>query len=550
MDPDQSAPERAVAPPDVAVQPCAPSGEVLAALAGHAALMAWTWDADGLVDAVGGATLAFTGRAGADLLGQGWLELVHPLDRSRFVDACHNGLRDRRPWEVEARLLRRDGAYRWLLISGGPRHASNGSFAGLVAVGLDITERHQREELNRQAEQELRAAAEQARAQAEAANRTTDEFLATLSHELRTPLNAIVGWVHLLRTGRLDERTTRRALETIDRNARIQTQIIADILDVSRIISGKLHVRMRAVEMAAVAEAALEALRLTAQAKAIRVGVALDPRAGPVLGDADRLQQIVWNLLSNAIKFTPDGGEVKVALRRSGADALLSVSDNGVGIAPEFLPFVFDRFRQADASPTRQQGGLGLGLAIARHLAEMHAGAILAESPGTGRGAVFTLRLPLLAEDRPSDEPRPTAVPAPAAPGPSLEGVSVLVVCGDGGVAEATAGALRERGADVVLAARAEQAVDIVRRTRPHVLLACASTPGDEDQRLIRAVRDIPPERGGLTPAALVNGRASFEDRVNSLLAGYQAHVPGHVEAGELATVVASLAGRTREFLG
>ncbi|HEY7508686.1 MAG TPA: PAS domain-containing sensor histidine kinase, partial [Vicinamibacteria bacterium] len=462
MDPDQSAPERAVAPPDVAVQPCAPSGEVLAALAGHAALMAWTWDADGLVDAVGGATLAFTGRAGADLLGQGWLELVHPLDRSRFVDACHNGLRDRRPWEVEARLLRRDGAYRWLLISGGPRHASNGSFAGLVAVGLDITERHQREELNRQAEQELRAAAEQARAQAEAANRTTDEFLATLSHELRTPLNAIVGWVHLLRTGRLDERTTRRALETIDRNARIQTQIIADILDVSRIISGKLHVRMRAVEMAAVAEAALEALRLTAQAKAIRVGVALDPRAGPVLGDADRLQQIVWNLLSNAIKFTPDGGEVKVALRRSGADALLSVSDNGVGIAPEFLPFVFDRFRQGDASPTRRQGGLGLGLAIARHLAEVHAGAIMVESPGTGRGAVFTLRLPLLAQDRPSDEPPPTAVPA--APGPSLEGVSVLVVCGDAGVAEATAGALRERGADVVLAARAEQAVDIVRR--------------------------------------------------------------------------------------
>jgi CheY-like chemotaxis protein len=325
--------------------------------------------------------------------------------------------------------------------------------------------------------------------------------------------------------------------------------MIADILDVSRIVSGKLHVQMRPVELGAATEAALDTVRLSAEAKAIRVEVALDPRAGPVLGDADRLQQIVWNLLSNAVKFTPNGGEVKVALRRSGADALLSVSDNGVGIAPEFLPFVFDRFRQADASATRPQGGLGLGLAIARHLAEMHAGAIRVESPGRGRGAVFTLRVPL-AEGHALAEPPLPAISAPAAQGPSLEGVSVLLVCGDVGAAEPTAGALRERGADVVLAARAEQAVDIVRRMRPHVLLAFAGTSGDEEHRLIRAVRDIPPERGGLTPAALVNGRPSVEDRVNSLLAGYQAHLPGPVEAGELATVVASLAGRTREFLG
>jgi CheY-like chemotaxis protein len=280
------------------------------------------------------------------------------------------------------------------------------------------------------------------------------------------------------------------------------------------------------------------------------VRVDLDPRAGPVRGDPDRLQQVVWNLLSNAIKFTPDGGRVDVTLRRDTEHVVLGVADNGIGIPPEFLPYVFDRFRQADGSTTRPQGGLGLGLAIVRHLAEVHGGEVSAYSEGPGRGAKFIVKLPLVdAAER--DEAQPThAVLRPAAfAGPSLEGVTVLLVDFDQDAAAATGGLLRERGAEVTQAFSPGQALEIVRRLRPDVLLARGNAESDECHQLIRAVREIPPERGGLTPAAVFDASGATQERMKSLLAGFQAHLTGPVAGADLVTVVASLAGRTRELL-
>jgi PAS domain S-box-containing protein len=267
---------------------------------------------------------------------------------------------------------------------------------------------------------------QQARQEAEAANRAKDEFLATLSHELRTPLNAIVGWSHLLRTGQLDEPSSRRAVEVIDRNARVQSQIIADVLDVSKIVMGKLRLQAAPVAVVPIVESALEGVRAAADAKGVRVETAFDPREASVSGDADRLRQVVWNLLSNAVKFTPQGGRVLVQVRRLGSHVEIRVEDNGAGIDPEFLPHVFERFRQSDQSSTRRHGGLGLGLALVRHLAELHGGSVSATSGGVNQGAAFVVRLPLLVAPAEGAVAAPATAPAasaPAAPAPEIEAV-------------------------------------------------------------------------------------------------------------------------------
>ena len=425
---------------------------------------------------------------------------------------------------------------------------TGGQVAGAVLAFHDISDRRE-EERKRQSlltrEQELRA-------DAEAANRLKDEFMATLSHELRTPLNAIIGWAHLLRTGTLDEPTSARALETIDRNAKAQNQLINDILDVSRIITGKLHLTQQPVDPGAVVEAALDTVRPTAEARQIQMESSLEPGTGTVSADPDRLQQVVWNLLSNAIKFTPKGGRVQVRLRRVDSQALIVVADSGPGISPEFLPHVFERFRQGDASTTRSHVGLGLGLAIVRHLVELHGGTVEASSAGEGQGATFSVHLPLISAARPEKPAAPSAKETPSGSGAAgavagaaqLGGLRILLVDDDLAGREAMATVLQSRGAQVIVASSSEEALEAMGREHPDVLLSDIEMPGEDGHSLIRKVRALPQDRGGGIPAAALTAYARGEDRQKALSAGFQVHVPKPVQPDELAAVIAELLGR------
>ncbi|HEY0554978.1 MAG TPA: ATP-binding protein, partial [Thermoanaerobaculia bacterium] len=358
--------------------------------ANSAPVMIWMAGPDQRCDWFNKGWLDFTGRPLETELGDGWTAGVHPDDLDRCLEIYRSSFDARQELTMEFRLRRHDGEYRWLLGHGVPL-SSSGGFAGYIGTGLDIHDR-------KRAEQEridLLAKSEAAYREAEAANRSKDEFLATVSHELRTPLNAIMGWAQLLLAAADDPERRRQGLETVVRNAKLQSQLIDDLLDVSRIISGKMRLDVQSTDLAAVIDAAVEAIRPAAEAKQIQVRRVLDPFAGPVTGDPVRLQQVVWNLLSNAVKFTPKGGKVEVRLERVNSHIEILVADNGAGITPEFLPYVFDRFRQLDASTTRRHGGLGLGLAIVRHLVELHGGTVRVKSPGDGEGSTFIVALPL-----------------------------------------------------------------------------------------------------------------------------------------------------------
>ncbi len=409
----------------------------------------------------------------------------------------------------------------------------------------DITQRR-RDDAERE---RLLREAEHARAQAETASRAKDEFLSTLSHELRTPLTAIVGWTYLLRGGRLDENTTARGLEAIERNATAQAQVISDILDLSRIVGARFQLSVRPLQLAPVVAVALEPLMSAANAKQLRVQTVLDPEAGLVSGDPDRLRQVAWNLISNAIKFTPADGQITVRVERHEDDVRLVVEDTGEGIEAPFLPHVFERFRQADQSNTRSHGGLGLGLAVVRHLVELHGGSVEAASAGHGKGSRFTVTLPMLsAEDLPPAAPAPPAskgvVGAPPVDGITLDGVRVLVVDDGEDVREVVAGVLREHGAVVETAASAEEALPGITRFRPQVLVVEVEMKGESGLSLIRRVRALPADEGGTVPAAALSGFARTEDRVRALLAGFSIHLSKPVPPAELLAVVASLAGR------
>jgi signal transduction histidine kinase len=399
------------------------------------------------------------------------------------------------------------------------------------------------ERLRAEAEREALLAREKVlRAEAEELSRLKDEFLATMSHELRTPLNAIFGWITLLRTRRLDESTQERALETIERNARAQKRLIEDLLDVSRIVTGKVALELVTVDPRRVVEAALETMHPAAQAKGLKIVPLLDTNAGTVRGDFARLQQVVCNLLSNAIKFTDSGGQVEVCLARRNGEVEISVSDSGQGIKPEFLPLVFDRFRQEDGSISRRHGGLGLGLAIVRHLVELHAGSVDAHSDGEGRGARFIVRLPLREAGVPA---RPTESGAGGLVTPAmLTGLRLLVVDDDPGARELIGGMLEGFGAEVSLAENGQAALTLLLSLRPDVLIADLGMPAMDGYALIEQVRALEPEFGGQTPAVAVTAYASPQDRLRALQAGYQNHVAKPVEADELAIVIASLAGR------
>jgi signal transduction histidine kinase len=414
-----------------------------------------------------------------------------------------------------------------------------------VQVFVDLYKAHAALAL---ANQELETRVKERTAELEQLSRLKDEFLATMSHELRTPLNAIFGWVTLLRTRRLDEATQERALETIERNARAQKRLIEDLLDVSRIVTGKVALEIMPVDPRRVVEAALETMAPAAQAKGITIEPRLDAGVATVRGDFARLQQVVCNLLSNAIKFTPSSGHVEIRLSHRNGEAEISVSDSGQGIKPEFLPLVFDRFRQEDGSISRRHGGLGLGLAIVRHLVELHAGAVEAFSEGEGKGSKFVVRLPTrlgLARTPPAEEMVASPVTSSM-----LAGVRLLVVDDEPGARELIANVLQGYGAEVCLAESGQAALTKLFEQRPHVLVADLGMPGMDGYALIEQVRALDPDFGGRTPAIAVTGYASPLDRLRALQAGYQNHVAKPVEPQELAIVIASLTGRSAQVAG
>lgn len=411
----------------------------------------------------------------------------------------------------------------------------------------DITDRKRAEEARAALVRE-----QAARTEAEEASRLKDEFLATVSHELRSPLNIIFGWARLLRAGNLDQVAVTRALETIERNATLQAQIIEDLLDVSRIVSGKIHLNIQPFDLAPLIKTAKDAMLPSAEAKKIRLLESLDPQTSPALIDPDRIQQVIGNLLSNAIKFTPRGGQVEIRLEQEGSEALISVSDTGIGISPEFLPYVFERFRQADGSSTRKHGGLGLGLSIVRYLVELHGGSVAVESPGKGKGATFRVKLPLaikhsngsLASDHTvqalGNNPTITALPV-------LSGLKVLVVDDEADARELISIILNQSGAEVKAVPTAAEALAKFIEWQPHILVSDIGMPGEDGYMLIRQVRALEAERDSQRniPAIALTAYARGEERSRALAAGYQMHLPKPVESVKLVTVIMNFANST-----
>lgn len=394
-----------------------------------------------------------------------------------------------------------------------------------------------------EAREQLLVRAERARSEAEAANRIKDEFLATLSHELRTPLTSLLGWSGVLRESRNDERILAQGLDAIDRNARVQAQLIDDLLDVSRIVSGKLNLDVRPLDVGSVARAAINVVQPAADAKEITLDYWAQPGLGAISADSGRLQQIIWNLLSNAVKFTPHGGKITIRVQREESNAMVTVSDTGQGIAPEFLPRVFDRFRQADSSTTRSFGGLGLGLAIVRHLVELHGGTVSAESAGVGQGATFSASFPLL-----SDRSEPITVmhsgEVHASELRSLDGLRVLLVDDEIETRKIISTVVERTGAEVKSCTSAREALHELVEWRPDVILSDIAMPDEDGYSFINRVRALPQNEGGNTPAAALTAYARDEDRRQVLAAGYQMHIAKPIGAGQLVTMIAKLAGR------
>jgi PAS domain S-box-containing protein len=407
-----------------------------------------------------------------------------------------------------------------------------------VAIERDITQRKRTEEESNELIKRERAA----RAEAEKANRLKDEFLATLSHELRTPLNAVIGWSRMLGSGRLDREDAQHALEVIERNAWAQKQIIEDILDVSRVITGKLQLNLGPVDLVAIFDAALDAVRPAMEAKDIKIETVIDSSLKMISGDVDRLQQVLWNVLSNAAKFTPAGGQVQIVVNQTVSHVQISVTDSGPGIDSAFLPHVFERFRQADGSTTRTHGGLGLGLAIVRHLVELHGGTIAAENRTDGTGATFTVRLPL-----PSGELHfENAALAAAAfqDAPTLEGLRILLVDDEPDTLDLINVELAQHGGDVTAVSSAAEALSLLAESEFDVLISDIGMPEMDGYELIREVRKREVGTDVRLPAAALTAYVRVQDRMRAVLAGYSTHIAKPVEATELITVVASLAGR------
>ena len=468
-----------------------------------------------------------------EIAGQGFLELLDQVYTSGvpFVGRALQAFLRRQPG------VALDEVYIDLVYQ--PIIDTAGTVTGIFVQGHDMTEQHH---LTVERERLLEAEKD-ARAEAERANRLKDDFLATVSHELRTPLTSVLGWVQMLRSGQIATEERRdRALETIERNARAQSKLIEDLLDVSRIMSGKLQLEIEPVDVSSIVEAAIESARPAAQAKEIALAADLDP-AMQVAGDPARIQQIVWNLLSNAVKFTPKGGSVTIGLRRSDAFVEVEIADTGQGIVPSFLPFVFEPFRQAEGSSTRKHGGLGLGLAIVKYLVELHGGTIAAASEGAGHGATFTVRIPVAhvraaagTHGSPSRALDDRELDCP----PEIAGLRVLVVDDEPDTLELLSAILERCGAHVETAGSAADAMLALQRAHPDIVVSDIGMPDEDGYSLIRRIRELP-DALGRTPAIALTAFARSEDRTRALLAGFKAHVPKPIDPRELLAVVLSV---------
>ncbi|XXY50920.1 ATP-binding protein [Sorangium sp. So ce269] len=483
-------------------------------------------------------SLAVTGLPPEHYVGRTPRENGLPLEVCEAGEAaCREAQRTGKPQRMEFSLGARRFRARYI-----PELGPDGAVESFMGITEDVTA----ERLADEERQKLLESERAARDEAERASRVKDDFVATLSHELRSPINAILGWARILRSRAQEPQALARGLEVIERNARLQSDMVSELLDMSRVVSGKLRLDVQPVDLPAVLQGALEAVKLAAEAKGLTVVSRVEPEAGSLRGDPARLQQVAWNLLSNAAKFTPAGGRIDIALRRAGAFAELSVTDTGPGIAPQFLPHLFERFRQADASSTRKYGGLGIGLSIVKHLVELHGGTVEVASGGEGRGATFTVKLPLAgaSPQAPGATQRPTSARAEALadyPAAELTGVRVLVVDDQPDAREVAQRVLEECAASVTTVGSAAEAMAALERERPDVLVSDLGMPCEDGFQLIRRVRGLGPARGGATPAVALSALARAEDRARALGAGYQAHVAKPVDPAEFVGVVAAL---------
>ena len=477
-----------------------------------------------------------TGCSGDELLAMTIQELTCPEDREQDFAVYQRALHGDGEYEAERRYVRSDGSVVWVYINVmALRDERRYPIRATVSV-IDITGRKQAEERLKEAlarEQEVRG-------EAERANRSKDEFIAMVSHELRSPLNAILGWTSALRRTRRDEQILDRGLEVIERSARMQSQLIEDLMDTARAVRGKLRLEVHPMDLAVVIEKAIEVVRPAAEARGVSLDIRLDRNVGQITGDPDRLQQVVWNLLSNGVKFTNDGGRVEVRLERIDPYVRITVSDTGQGIKPEFLPYVFDRYQQAGASGGRRASGLGLGLSLTRQLVEMHGGSVAAESEGEGKGATFTVQLPVRAIHTAETEGAP---PVSGRREP-LAGVWAVVVDDEADARELVTEVLELSGAKVTAVGSAGEALDLLKDdigARPDILISDLAMPGEDGISLIRKLREWEQTHGGALPAIALTAFGRAEDRIRSLEAGFQTHVAKPAEPAELVVLVRSL---------
>ncbi|MCC5607445.1 PAS domain-containing protein [Nostoc sp. CHAB 5834] len=494
--------------------------------------LVWTANPEGALLDVNQRWLEFTGLTLEQAQTIGWKEVVHPEDVIILAQQWSKAVQQRTSYQAEGRMRQADGVYRWHLHQAIPQKDQQGQIVKWFGSATDIEAQKQLE-----AERDRLFQLEQAaRAEAERANRIKDEFLAVLSHELRSPLNPILGWTKLLQTRKFNETRTAEALATIERNAKLQTQLIDDLLDVAKILRGKLSIQATPVNLASVIESAIDTVSTAAVAKSIILHPVL-PNIGQVSGDSNRLQQIVWNLLSNAIKFTPKGGQVEIRLKQVDDQAQIIVSDTGKGINPNFLPYIFESFRQEDVSITRKYGGLGLGLAIVRQLVEAHGGIIAADSPGVGFGATFTVQLPLLnveLEIKQTDELLQQKL--------ELTGIRVLTVDDDPDARELLTVLLTEYGATVLTVSSAAEVLANLESFQPDVLVSDIGMPEVDGYSLIQQIRTLTPEKGGHIRAIALTAYARVDDYQRSISSGYQRHVTKPLDPQELVQAVVALA--------